>query len=245
MIKKQISYERALNFGFSSFVDNIFTFFMLWVSTMVLSLVAFILLILAWVPSAFFSALAIPLPRVFMLITVPFGIFFSFSILTLALAFFLGFYHYQMVRFSLAIYEGRPLPWKQFFAFSWRPFIPFCIARFIRWFFIVLGCILFIIPAIYWACKYYFAGYSLVDSTNELVTEDREYTKKITQGVKWQILGFILLLYVLSFLVAFTLMFALPIIYLAQVHAYKQLEEQVEAQERGVYIDASHRYKSN
>ena len=227
---KQISYERAINFGFSSFINNIFTFFILWVSTIVLSLVALLLFILAWVPSLLLYGFTLTSSRLLLAVTVPIGMAISFSTFTLAIAFFMEFYHYQMVRFSLAIYEGEPLPWTQFFSFSWRPFIPFCIARFIRWFFIVLG-ILLIIPAIYWACKYYFAGYSLVDSTNELVTEDREYTRKLTQGVKWQILGFIILLYVLSFFLALTLMFALPIIYLAQIHAYKQLVEQVKAQE--------------
>lgn len=238
MNHKQISYEKALNFGFSSFINNIFTYFLLWIASMALFALAWIVLILAWIPAVLLYGLSATLPNIFMFITVPIGILLSFSTVAFVFVFFAGFYHYQMVRFSLAIYEGKPLPWTQFFAFSWTPFIPFCSARFVRWLLIALGCLL-IIPAIYWACKYYFAGYSLVDSTTEVVSEDRVYARKLSQGVKWQILGLIILLYVLSFLVALTLFFAAPIIYLAQVHAYKQLEEQINAQERGIVVDTS------
>ncbi len=223
-MKKQISYEAAFNFGFSSFINHIFTFFMLWVSSLAIIAVALLLGLLCWIPYAFFLGLSNALPLTISLFTTPFGFLCSSGVLSFAVLLFYGFYHYQLVRFSLAIYEGNPLPWREFFVFP-RSFFSFCIARLIRWLLICLGCIL-VVPALYWACKYYFAGYSLIDETSSTIADDRASIRNLTKGVRWQLLGFLIIIYLLSMLISLTLMFAMPIVYLASTHAYKQLKEQ-------------------
>ncbi len=224
-MKKQISYEAAFNFGFSSFINNIFTFFMLWVSSLAIIAVALLLGLLFWIPFAFSLGLSNALPPTFSMFINPLGFLCSSAVLSFAVLLFYGFYHYQLVRFSLAIYEGNPLPWREFFVFP-KSFFSFCIARLIRWLLICIGCILLFFPALYWACKYYFAGYSLVDETSSTIADDRASIRNLTKGVRWQLLGLLIIIYLLSMLISLTLMFAMPIVYLASTHAYKQLKEQ-------------------
>lgn len=221
MNNKQISYEAAFNFAFSSFINNIGTFFILWACTFAMGLLCVFLAAAAFIP-IILSTIAFP----FGWIVLPLTISASAFLLIFTVILFAGFYHYQMVRFSLAIHEGKPLAWSQFFVFQWTPFMPFCLARFVRWLLIILGTILFIVPGFYWACKYYFAGYSLVDGTTTRASEDRSYIRALTKGVRGQIFGFLILIYLLSFLTSLALLFPMPILYLASVHVYKQLKEQ-------------------
>jgi hypothetical protein len=225
-MKKQISYKAAFSFGFSSFIDNIFTFFMLWIISIVLLGIVGMIKVLFFAHSLVITDMLKSLSSFFTVFATPTE--FTISLL----AFFFGIlvlyeaYHYQLVRFALAIYEGRPLSWKQLFVFSWKPFSTYCVARLVRGFLIAVGSCLLYIPGFYWMCKYYFAGYSLIEGTNEKVSEDRIYSRQLTHDVHWQILGFALVVQLCTIAISLTAMFALPIIYLATVHAYKQLQQQ-------------------
>lgn len=226
-MKKQISYKAAFSFGFSSFIDNIFTFFILWIMSMLLFGIVEMIKVVLFVPVLLHTDMSKVLSTIFSLFAIPAEFTVGLFIFLVGTVVLFEAYHYQLVRFSFAIYEDRPLSWKQLFVFSWKPFSTYCIARLVRWFLIVVGTCLLFIPGIYWMCKYYFAGYSLIDGTNEKVSEDRIYSRQLTHDVHWQILGFALLVQLLTMAITLTAMFAMPIIYLATVHAYKQLQQQV------------------
>ncbi len=70
----------------------------------------------------------------------------------------------------------------------------------------------------------FFAGYSLLDGTSIIVSQDTELNAELTKGVKWEIVGFAVIVWLLSCIAIIPLFFTLPILYLARIHAYKQLK---------------------
>lgn len=216
MQQKHISYEKAFNFGFKSFIDNLFTFFMVWICSIALMGAVSILALLVLVVGGIFAVLSGPILGIGVAAT-----FTPLFALFLFLAYF--FYQYQLIRFSIALYEGRPLSWTDIFSWDSGQLIQFSCARFIRYIKIALGLILFIVPGIYFMLKYYFAGYSLLDGTSKTVGEDIRLNAHLSQGIFLEIGFFAILLWALSSLVAIIMFFPLPIVYLTSVHAYKQL----------------------
>jgi len=88
------------------------------------------------------------------------------------------------------------------------------------------GFLLLIVPGIYWALKYQFALNLIVDkdlSISEAMTKSGE----ITKGVKLRLLWFDIITGLVSLLglIAFGIgiLVALPVVWLAEIHVYKQL----------------------
>lgn len=255
MNNKLISYKAALSFGFNGFINNFFTFFMICLANIFLLIIGYLIYICSLCSMGFFYGFGVyfGLPRIFVTICMLLIMVVS-AFLTLGAAF--SFCHYQYARFALAIYEGKPFKWTNFFQVSGHQFISFCFARLWRWistvaimvftvvsliwmfhgyyfarYFVVVG-LPCIIPSVYWACKYYFAGYSLLDKRSTSITEDRRYNRELTNGVKWQILGFMIILFCLCGLMFFIVFLTAPFFYLSIMHVYKQLQQQVDESAR-------------
>jgi len=93
------------------------------------------------------------------------------------------------------------------------------------------GLILFIIPGIYWALKFQFYGYFVVDKSCEPI-ESMRRSSQITQSVKWKLLGFGIVLAVINIVGAICLFIGLfvtvPVTLLAYSFVYRKLLSQTE-----------------
>jgi uncharacterized membrane protein len=212
MIRKQISYTAAFEFAFSAFINNMYTYFILWLMTLAIAFIGmFGTYGLIFISAGYLVKISYNWNAILPL----FSGFYLVGLL------FINYYQYQLLRFAFEIYEGKQIVWKDFFVFS-KLFFFYGIARIIRWTLIFFGCFL-VVPALYWATKYYFAGYSFVEDRSLSISEDRTFTKNLTQGVRWKLIGFAIINWFFMIIASITLQFALPIIYLAKVHIYQQL----------------------
>jgi hypothetical protein len=88
------------------------------------------------------------------------------------------------------------------------------------------GLILLIIPGIYWAIKYHFYGYLIIDQGMGPMDAIRK-SGELTDGVKWNLLLFWLVLvgiYILGFLACCVgILFAIPVMMVAVAYVYRTL----------------------
>lgn len=93
---------------------------------------------------------------------------------------------------------------------------------------VVFGLILFIIPGVYFALKYQFYSYLIVDK-NLGVIEALKKSARMTDGIKWKLFGFSLVLCGLNFLGLIALVFGLlvtvPMSIMAYVYVYRTLRD--------------------
>ncbi len=82
-----------------------------------------------------------------------------------------------------------------------------------------LGTSCFIIPGIYFACRFYFYGYALVDKRLGVFEAFRE-AARLSEGARWALFGLSAINIVLNMLP-----FAMIVTSLAQVYAYNKQEE--------------------
>lgn len=94
------------------------------------------------------------------------------------------------------------------------------------------GFLLLIIPGIYWAIKFQFFGYFVVDQGCDPVEALRK-SSRITYTVKWQLLGFGILCMLINWLGAIVLLVGLfvtvPLTLIAYSVVYRKLLEQTES----------------
>src|SRR3989338_2162822 len=105
-------------------------------------------------------------------------------------------------------------------------FIPYLLAN-VRYFLIVLfGYVLFIIPGIIWSMKYAFGPVLVVDKSLG-AKEAFDMSAQMTEGIKWQMLGFSLFGILVTLggllLLGVGLFLAIPIVYLASYMLYDKL----------------------
>lgn len=111
----------------------------------------------------------------------------------------------------------------------WAPemFWQYFLASIVTGILIVIGFILLIVPGIYLALRFIFVPYLVVDRKLEVGAALRESTR-ITEGRKWQLLGFVLLCVLVNIagalLLAVGLLVSIPVTMLAFAHAYRTLE---------------------
>ena len=101
------------------------------------------------------------------------------------------------------------------------------------------GFLLLIIPGIYWAIKFQFFGYCIVDQKLGPV-EALKKSAKITNTVKWKLLGFGLIIAginILGFLCLLIGLFAtVPLTMIACVYVYKKLLDQIESSQTSASV---------
>ncbi len=91
-----------------------------------------------------------------------------------------------------------------------------------------VGTILLVIPGIYFMVKYFFVPLISIDK-NLGIKETFAESARLTDGVKWKLLGFLLLMIGLNILGAMAFMVGLlatvPVSSLAYIHVYKKLHD--------------------
>lgn len=114
--------------------------------------------------------------------------------------------------------------------FEWDIIFRYFLVTFIYGILILLGTILLIIPGIYFATKYWFAGYIYVDKRTGVLESFKE-SAKLTQGIKRQLflLGLLQILIQIGGLLALFvgLFIAIPINYLSDIYVYRKLSSKV------------------
>jgi len=200
--KKTFSIEEALNFGWKEMK----TYFLL-----------FIFFLLSWVMLEFIlGATESFLPR--QDIWVPFGIVFARVILQSFLS--LGALH-----IVLEITRKKKAKFSDIFDVAYL--LPNYIGTvFLRGLIILGGFLLFIIPGIIWSVKFQYASYLVVDK-NLGPMEALRKSSALTQGIKWQLFFFniilmlVNLLGVLSFFIG--LLVTIPVTMLAFAYVYRKV----------------------
>ena len=237
---KSLSYTKALSFGVRSFFKHIGTFVLLWIFWLALAAMTCLGFVTYWSNIGRLSKLMLDQPALVPLYTLVIALASLLAVSLVALA--MLYYNYQMLRFSMAIYEDKPLPWTQFFVIKKDIFVPFYWARFKRYLKISLWGLLFIVPGIYMALKYYFAGYSILDGTSITASQDTRYNAELSTGAMVQLAGFAVVTFFLTSISLIPAGLGVPIMYLASVHAYKQLtlyvkkEDPYKAHEKSVGV---------
>ncbi len=102
----------------------------------------------------------------------------------------------------------------------------FLLASLLAGLIVLCGLILLIIPGIYFALRYSMVRFCIIDGDG--VKESLRHSRAITEGVKWELLGFFIVLILLNLLGAVLLLVGLlvtlPVSMLAAAHVYLKLK---------------------
>ncbi|MFA7253082.1 MAG: YciC family protein [Patescibacteria group bacterium] len=130
-----------------------------------------------------------------------------------------------LLRILLDYYDGKKRPISDLFTqvkYFWRLLGATLLVSLI----VFVGFILLVVPGIYWALKYQFVPYLIVDKDMN-VMEAMKQSGNMTLGVKWQLLGFAFVSLGIIILGAIALgvgiFVAAPIIMLAEIFIYRHL----------------------
>ncbi len=147
------------------------------------------------------------------------------SLIGLVLRIWLNF---NFLVITIRIFDGVKPEWSELFV--WREEMLSYVGASILYFLAVfLGCLLFIIPGLYFAIKYSFYGFLIADKRVGAF-DALKMSGQLTDGVKWLLVGFgfastgIILLGVLALGVG--LLVALPVVSVALVFVYRSLYDQ-------------------
>ena len=134
-------------------------------------------------------------------------------------------------KFTLSMYDGQVLPIKSVFnayGVFWR-YIWVCI---LQGLIMIGGFILLIVPGIIWAIKYSFAPTIVID-TGVSASQALKESANITDGSKWKLLGFYIVLGLLNLLgyivIGIGILVRLPLTSLAYVYVYRTLYQKKAA----------------
>lgn len=130
------------------------------------------------------------------------------------------------LRITLDFVHGDKMPaWNDLFS-HYSLFFPFILASILYNIIIAVGSVLLIIPGIIAALMLGFYGYGVVDK-NLAPLEALTFSRSITYGAKWKLLGFYILLGLINLAGALVLLIGLlvtlPLSALAHAHVYQQL----------------------
>ncbi|HVZ75805.1 MAG TPA: hypothetical protein VG934_00855 [Candidatus Paceibacterota bacterium] len=126
---------------------------------------------------------------------------------------------------SLKIAKGQQVSYNDAFPpakLCWQYLAASVLAGFIT----VLGLILLIIPGIYLALRFSMVRYAVLEGAG--ITGSIKKSGKITDGVKWQLLGFIIVISLINIVGAMVFMVGLlvtiPVTMIAYAHVYEKLD---------------------
>jgi uncharacterized membrane protein len=213
MNKKDFSIEEALQYGWNIMKANIWFFVGV--------------LVVAWVIAGIPHVIANVLQRdsggisvIFRIIAWVANIIISIGLITIALKFLDD----KVPKFE-DLFSFKPYFWKYFGASI--------LTALVVW----TGLILLIIPGIYWALKFQFFGYFVVDKGCDPI-ESMRRSSQITQSVKWKLLGFGIVLAIINVIGAMCLFVGLfvtvPVTLLAFSSVYRKLLSQTESAQAAV-----------
>jgi len=136
-----------------------------------------------------------------------------------------------LITIALKFLDDEVPKFEDLFSFKpyfWRYFGASILTGLVVW----AGLILLIVPGIYWALKFQFFGYFVVDQNCEPI-ESMRRSSQITQSVKWKLLGFGVFLAIINVIGAICLFVGLfvtvPVTLLAYSSVYRKLLSQTES----------------
>ena len=208
MDRKDFSIDEALRFGWNTMKDN-FWFF---VSIVVVAGVIIL------IPQGIASALEDSSP----------GLSFLFRVIQWIAEIIIGI---GLIVISLKFLDGQTPEFKDLFAIQ-PHFINYLGAAILTALVVIAGFALLIVPGIYWAIKFNFFGYSVVDQGSDPILAMRR-SARIAKNVKWKLLGFGLLCFCINILGLICLVVGLfatiPTTMLAYAYVYRKLLGQTES----------------
>lgn len=112
---------------------------------------------------------------------------------------------------------------------TYRPFLNYLAVSVLYTLLVMVGLVLFIVPGIYWALRYAYGPFLVVDR-NLGPLQALKASSEITQGVKWNLLGFVIVLALLNFVGVILLLvgylITAPITWIASAWVYRKLLNQ-------------------
>lgn len=143
------------------------------------------------------------------------------TILTLGLAvLFVPFYMTLcFINIALKLYEGEPIESIEDFFVGFVPFIKGFAALVLYGIIVTIGLMLFIIPGIYIASRFYYIIYCIMDQQSGIIASFK-YSKYLTSDLPWH--GFLLLC---CATLLGSVWFLLPVAALMNVYAYKRSKQ--------------------
>jgi len=126
----------------------------------------------------------------------------------------------------LKIHDGQRADFKdlyQHYSLFWK----YLITSVLYGLMVFVGLILLIVPGIYLALKYAFAVLIVIDEENISTMEALSKSSDITLGVKWKLLGFVILITLINVvgavLLGLGLLITIPMTTMASVYVYRRL----------------------
>ena len=136
-----------------------------------------------------------------------------------------------LIRIALKILDNEKPEFNDLFSFP-KHFIDYLGASILSALIVLGGMILLLIPGIYWAIKFQFFGYCVVDQKLNPIEALRQ-SSRITQDVKWKLFGFGILLWLINILGVICLVVGLfvtiPTTLVAYAFVYRKLMSQSES----------------
>lgn len=213
MNKKDFSIEVALQYGWNIMKTNIWFFVGV--------------LVVAWFITG------IPHGIASVLQTESGGLSFLFRVIGWAASIIVSI---GMITIALKFLDNQAPKFEDLFSFKpyfWKYLGASILTGIVVW----AGMILLIIPGIYWALKFQFFGYFIVDKGCDPIESMRK-SSQITQSVKWKLLGFGIVLFIINMIGAMCLFVGLfvtvPITLMAYSMVYRGLLAQTENIETAV-----------
>lgn len=130
------------------------------------------------------------------------------------------------IRIALKLVQRNNFKFKEAFPTEPESIINFIGVLCVTGLFICIGLILFVIPGIYFAYKYLYASYFVIDQKMS-IGQALEASAKLTHGYKWQLMKFTMmyLLIILVGVMAFGigLCVAIPMVWISKAYIFEKL----------------------
>lgn len=132
-------------------------------------------------------------------------------------------------KIALMFHDGTKPTWKELFL-QYPLLLKYLGASVLYGLMVMVGLVLLVVPGVYIAIKYAFFGFVMVDKKTG-VMDSLKVSAKLTNGVKWELFGFGIVMCIFNILGALTLMIGLfitiPISLMASVYVYRKLESRL------------------
>jgi hypothetical protein len=138
------------------------------------------------------------------------------------------------IRFALAVHDGRSVVLRELVP-DGRTFLQYLAVSILYGLLVIVGLVLLVVPGIYLAVRYGFAGFLVADGRAE-VPDAFHQSSELTHGERWQLFAFALALLVINVIGAVLfgigLLFTIPISAFAATLVYRRLLERAESRHR-------------
>lgn len=132
-------------------------------------------------------------------------------------------------KIALMFHDGTKPTWKELFL-QYPLLLKYLGASVLYGLMVMVGLVLLVVPGVYIAIKYAFFGFVMVDKKTG-VMDSLKASAKLTNGVKWELFGFGIVMCILNIMGALALMIGLfitiPISLMASVYVYRKLESRL------------------